>query len=136
MDGVGFDQSRDLSHRLQVDLMRGVPENKLSSHVEESFDSGYRPVQCDSIVPTYRDDLSEACRRGDKAGVVQLLLCSNQTTDEQLRRVVEVSAAENKPEIITYVLNRAKNTGSNLKPNLFESAAFIATHRGHMDTLK
>ena len=136
MDSVGFDQSGDLSHRMQADLMQGVPEKNLSSRVEESFDSGYRPVECDSIVPTYRDDLSEACRRGDKAGVVQLLICSNQTTEQQLRRVVEVSAAENKPDIITYVLNRAKNTSSNLKPSLFESAAFIATHRGHMDSLK
>ena len=130
-----------------LDLKR-LPDNLRYSRVRDSFDSIHRN-SFDSIhrqqsvhysdycsqIDSYNDDLSNACRRGDEGAVDQILVQSNSVTDEQLQRLIEVSAAENQIEIIKYVLHRIRNTGGSLKPNQFDSAGFIAVYRGKLESL-
>ena len=120
--------------------LKRLPDNLRYSRVRDSFDSIHRRQSvhysdyCRQI-DSYNDDLSNACRRGDEGAVDKILVQSNAVTDEQLQRLIEVSAAENQIEIIKHVLHRIRNTGGSLKRNQFDTAAFIAVYRGKLESL-
>ena len=122
--------------------LKRLHDNLRYSRVRDSFDSIHRwqsvhySDYC-SQIDSYNDDLSTACRRGDEGAVGQILVQSNAVSDEQLQRLIEVSAAENQVELIKHVLHRIRNTGGSLKPtcNQFDSAAFIAVYRGKLESL-
>ena len=119
--------------------LKRIPDSQRYSFVRDSFDS--IPHRRQSVhysdycrqIDSYNDDLSNACRRGDKGAVEQIIAQSNAVTDEQLQRLIEVSAAENQVEIIKHVLHRIRNRGET--QNRFNSAAFIAAYRGKQEGL-
>ena len=113
---------------------------ELSSNVEQSFDPDYQSVRYDGNVDTFNDNLSEACRHADKPDEIAPILRAEQITGEQLKRMVEVSAAENKPDLIKHIVNWSKS-GARVRAvtepgDQFVRAAFIAAQRGHLDSLK
>ena len=116
--------------------LKRIPDDQRYSYVRDSFDSIHRQKTvhygnyCRQI-DSYNDDLSNACRQGDKGAVEQILAQANVVTDEQLQRLVEVSAAENQVEIIKHVLHRIREG----RQNQFNTAAFIAAYRGKQEGL-
>ena len=126
--------STEITWRLELS---GLQDNQRYSCVRDSFDPDpiHRRLPSDYChrVDSYNDDLSNACRQGDKEAVEQILAQANAVTDEQLQRLVEVSAAENQVEIIKHVLHRINNKEE--KQNRFDSAAFIAAYRGKLESL-
>ena len=118
-----------------------LPDIQRYSCVRNSFDSIHcrLPSGCCGQIDVDDDhhheirELSNAVRRGDKGVVEQILAQSNAVTDEQLQRLIEVSAAENQVEIIKHVLHKINNREG--KQHQFDPAAFVAAYRGKLESL-
>ena len=113
--------------------LRQLPDYQRYPRVRDSFDSIYRrqSVHYSDQIDFYDDDFSNAGRRGDKDFVEQIL--GQSVSDEQLLKLIEVSAAANQVEIIKHVLLRMNNREG--KQHQFDTAAFIAAYRGKLESL-